>query len=332
MPVIYNVTVFVVVACLISLHLRRIAQDLTQATAAVHRGTYEDTKTEEVTFASPSGIKNNNISLSDQDIAVFYNLFVDPAANETEIERVKTLVHEQLGLKQPHHKIFVNSIGMYISSMFDYISDTTLLQHSNEGSEMVTLSSIYDYCRQNPSRQVIYLHSKGSYHPRPENEALRQFLTRGAFSNEASNSDAVDATSQRNCNVVSSRFSATPHPHTSGNMWLAHCSYVQSLIPPHQFTERMEQVERLTRSNSFACIGSRRFATEHWIHSHPSVQPCDLFTGDFFQWGYTGLTDTSGTKEGDFDLQVAPRFTWKATKVGCMHTFGKHLKLSLIHI
>jgi hypothetical protein len=334
MPLLYNIVVSVAILCLLSLHFTNVAHRLIKSTVNnEHRTTYEDTKTNvsiqtmESTKSFADTSTNNRSSSSatshvntpSEDIAVFYNLFVDPEANETEVDRVKDLVNEQLSLKQPWHQIFVNSIGLKVDTILDDIPDATLLQHTPEGSEMISLRSIYDYCHHNPTRKVVYLHSKGSYHPRPENEPLRQFLTRGALSPEASQANPAQ------CNLVSSRFSPTPHPHTSGNMWLAHCSYVQNLIPPDEFTERMAQVENLTQSHNFACIGSHRFAAEHWIHSHPSVKPCDLYTDTSFQWGYQGLTNTSGTKEGDFQLQPAPRSTWNATVKGCMNLFGKHL-------
>ncbi|KAG7341596.1 hypothetical protein IV203_023549 [Nitzschia inconspicua] len=266
-------------------------------------------------------INNHSDTRNDTDIAVFYNLFVDPQAKELEIARVKRLVKEQLILKQSWHKVYVNSIGLKVDCMFDNISDATLLKHFPEGSEIITLRSIYDYFQKYPTRKAIYLHSKGSYHPEPENEVLRQFLTRGALSEAAANANPSQ------CNVVSSRFSPTPHPHTPGNMWLAHCNYIKDLIPPNEFTGRMAHVENITQTSHVDFyVGSGRYAAEHWIHSHPSVKPCDLYTDATYQWGYEGLTGTSGANEGDFELKAAPRLPWSATETGFMGEFGKHLK------
>lgn len=329
MPLFHNVVVWVAVLCLVSLHFTTITEELTKVTTSVHRMAYEETGSavpramseyDQTFLRGDDDDDESNTTAAVKDVAVFYNLFVDPDANDTEVSRVKSLVREQLTLKQPWHKIYVNSIGLQVDAILEGVPDTTLLQHTLEGSEMVTLRSVYDYCRQHPERKVAYLHSKGSYHPRPENEALRQFLTRGVLSKIWSETEASQ------CSVGSSRFSPTPHPHTSGNMWLAQCSYVKELIPPDAFTERMAQVEHLTNSSNAACVGSRRFAAEHWIHSHPSVKPCDLYTNTDFQWGYSELTSDSGTNHGDFVLQAAPRVSWKATKVGCMNIFGMHLR------
>ncbi|KAG7341598.1 hypothetical protein IV203_023551 [Nitzschia inconspicua] len=322
-----NLFVSIALLCFaVSLHVVLITPTLMTATTTERLLSYENLKTRIPTMelktiiSAPHAENNNSITRNDTDIAVFYNLFVDPQANETEIARVKKLVNEQLTLKQSWHKVYVNSIGLEVDSMFDNISDATLLKHFPEGSEIITLRSIYDYCQKYPTRKAIYLHSKGSYHPEPENEVLRQFLTRGALSEAAANA------SPSQCNVVSSRFSPTPHPHTSGNMWLAHCNYIKDLIPPNEFTGRMARVRRLTQSSKPSCIGFRRYAAEHWVHSHPSVKPCDLYTDTAFQWGYEGLTDTSGTKDGDFELKAAPRLTWNATDIGCMDNFGRQLK------
>ena len=88
----------------------------------------------------------------------------------------------------------------------------------------------------------------------------------------------------------------------------------------------MAEVEFLTQSKNPACIGTRRMAAEHWVHSHPSVKPCDLYTDKIFQWGYQNLTETSGEKPGDFDFHLAPRYGWSDCKLGCLNIFGKHLQ------
>jgi hypothetical protein len=272
-------------------------------------------------YSNDTSQHQNIMNITDEVIPVFYNLFVDPLANETEIKRIHDLVNNQLALKRAFHKVYVNSIGLASASrILEDIQDMTLLCHNATGSEMNRLRSIYNYCSQHPSSKVVYLHSKGSYHPRPENKALRQFLTRGALLTDCSMTDPTT------CHVCTSRFSPTPHPHNSGNMWTARCSYIKGLIPRQQFLECMAQVERLTASNNPACIGSRRMAAEHWVHSHPSVKPCDLFTDPDFQWRYQYLSSTSGTRPGDFSLQPAPRFAWNESKRGCMTSFGKHLQ------
>jgi len=50
-----------------------------------------------------------------------------------------------------------------------------------------------------------------------------------------------------------------------------------------------------------------RYAAEHWIHSHPSVRPCDLHTDPKYVWLYEPLPDGDYVKE----FQLAPRYPLK---------------------
>lgn len=111
-------------------------------------------------------------------------------------------------------------------------------------------------------------------------------------------------------------------------MWLADCQYVracvQKLLPPRTFPMKMR---RFKDKGSAACTGRMRWAAEHWIHSHPSVKPCDLYTEPNFLFGYDGLPELSeyleplpssstlqleeGRRKASskwFSLQQAPRF------------------------
>ena len=51
-----------------------------------------------------------------------------------------------------------------------------------------------------------------------------------------------------------------------------------------------------------ACIGKGRFAAEHWIHSHPSVMPCDLSKDKLCVWPY----DNIPSYYFEMDLKPAP--------------------------
>lgn len=164
---------------------------------------------------------------------------------------------------------------------------------------------------------------------------LRRFITKGATSDDCAT--MPDST----CNVCSSRFSPLPHPHTSGmhmhfvssvsdnrvgfsvsalltssfftsyrfylhigNMWLANCDYIQRLIEPAEFESRMEQMG--LQGGYAACEGRERYSLEHWVHSHPTVRPCDLYNDPSFTWNYHGLP--TRLVDDEFVLQKAPRF------------------------
>jgi hypothetical protein len=245
-----------------------------------------------------------------QNIPIFYNLY---AANKSELERVYELAVDQLSNLQSHHNpIYVHSIGEHL-----HIPTTTLLQHHTNASELVTLHSLWNYCQRHPNDKVIYLHSKGSFHPSGENDQMRKLLTTGALSDECANLPST-------CNVCSYRFSPFPHPHTPGNMWLARCSYVRNLLEPSIFHSDMDAVEaRLVFRPDVhgSCVGKGRFAAEHWVHSHPSVQPCDLYNNSAFFWGYDGLTEY---KKEDFQLMTAPRYNVDDWPTGCEYSDMAH--------
>jgi len=258
---------------------------------------------------------------------VFYNLFV---ALPDDIPRVKGIVLEQFEqVANVMNKADFESANVHITNIgfpLDVSTDPELasLLPSNvhvtteylaNGNEKQTLIKLWDHCKKHPGEGsiVTYLHSKGSFHSNPKNELLRSFLTRGAASEECigavlnNNADGDDTT----CDVCSSRFSPLPHPHTSGNMWTARCSYVSQLHDPRTFENEMNkfyaQIEG-PRVPGFI-IGAGRFAYEHWVHCHPSVKPCDVYAHPTFLWGYPRKGQVP-SKNDPFlmDLQPAPRF------------------------
>jgi hypothetical protein len=223
-------------------------------------------------------IQPNQID-SSAHVQVFYNIFVK---NEDDEERVRAIIDEQLAFLDPdvhNKKVLVTSIG-HLANLAN-ITNAVTREHQPEGSEALTLHAIWDFCRENHHHEtkVVYLHSKGSFHDTPQNERLRSFLTKGALSKECANLP-------ESCNVCSSRMSPLPHPHTPGNMWLARCDYVANLIDPYALQQGKLPVN--FQGNN-PCRGFGRSFYEHWVHSHPSVMPCDLYSGEAFTWGYTSI-------------------------------------------
>jgi hypothetical protein len=233
-------------------------------------------------------------SRTSESIPIFYNLYVK---DKKDAPRVYNLVSQQLAQRRPEHNpIYVHSIGYNVT-----IPNTIVIQHHDIASEIVTLHSLWKYCRNHPNEKVIYLHSKGSFSNTATNEKLRKFLTTGALSLECSNLPST-------CNVCSSRFSPLPHPHTSGNMWLARCEYVKGLVDPSEMAERMETV--VTKlglpQRHLSCDGRLRFSSEHWIASSPSAKPCDLYVNRSFTWGYDLVPDD--LYPNATNLKTAPRY------------------------
>ena len=226
-------------------------------------------------------------------VKIFYNLFT---AREEDEERVKKIVEEQFAHIDPelHNATHVSTIS--IGHRLPVLPQGAVIEHHYEaGGEEQTLRNLWEYCKANPhfNTKVAYLHSKGSYHPMPQNEKLREFLTSGALSTECANLP-------NSCNVCSSRMSPLPHPHTPGNMWLARCSYISKVFDPMSLSEG--KLPDYMREDN-ACKGRGRYLMEHWVHSHPSVRPCDLYPGKF-TWAYNFIPDRNWNRE----LHAAPRF------------------------
>ena len=217
-------------------------------------------------FIKSSNNKESAGKYERRSIPVFYNLFV---ANASDAPRVMEIVSEQKSFLLPeyHKPFFVQSMG---GSQLK-IPDATILGHRANGTELITLHSLWDFCRKKPeTEKVVYLHSKGSYTNSEQNRIFRRFLTAGALSEECALAE--------DCNVCSSRFSPLPHPHAPGNMWLARCDYVRELIDPFQFEKDMSSIVS-TCSKTYKwfdggpwCDGRDRWSAEHWVHSHPSVK------------------------------------------------------------
>merc|ERR1719195_437933 len=147
--------------------------------------------------------------------------------------------------------------------------------HYNQGWEYHTHYELFKYCQRNPAEQVAYIHTKGSYNPRSNpGGRLRRFVMKGVTSKECYNTTGK-------CNVCASRFSPSPHPHIPGNMWSAKCSYIQKLANPMWFQQNMSLVYAMPHRphpQDWA-IGANRFAAEHWVGSHPQLEPCDVYAG-----------------------------------------------------
>lgn len=241
-------------------------------------------------------------------VPVFYNLFT---ANESDAPRVMALVRDQLSNLLPEHRVFAHSIGYPLKVPY-----TWQLAHHEKGSEMVTLHSVWEYCTVNPESKVVYLHSKGSFHPSTKNDALRSFLTAGALSPECFNLPPA-------CNLCGSRFSPGPHPHIPGNMWLARCSYIRQLMDPSLFEQAMNVANISNPSGLPHCVGRGRYAAEHWVSSHPKAQPCDLSDDPKYILGYYRVPPSDFVRK----LYLFPRFERQVyIRPGRCLTSGQHVE------
>lgn len=230
---------------------------------------------------------------------VFYHIF-----NQDQ-HITQFIVDEQLSvLRQSHsaiNRINVSYITVGHTMELSGCRQCRHLAHYEQGSEMLTLQHLFEHCRANLSKQVVYMHTKGSFHPTYPNTRLRHFLTKAIFSKEC-------MVMPQTCNVCSSRFSSLPHPHVPGNMWLATCEYISQLLPPSTFEAAMSAMVRKSRAAPVPSrrpmeIGMHRYSAEHWLCSHPNVSPCDLYEGPY-KYGYASIPDDGWHP----NLQLAPRF------------------------
>ena len=191
------------------------------------------------------------------------------------------------------------------------------LNYMPQADESLTLQAIYDYCQEHDQDEdtlVTYIHDKGSLTPSPVNGDLRTLLTKAAFS------DACQTIGMGNntCNVCGARFSPFPHHHFPGNMWTAQCSYIRNLHRPDKFAEKMENLmsailharnlpkPSLPEYESQCFVGVGRYALEHWVPSHPTIRPCDVYPEGYL-WNYDNIP--ASTYDWAPDIQPAPRFS-----------------------
>ena len=130
-------------------------------------------------------------------IRIFYNLFGN--ATDTRFKSLAIFNEQFLGIDPDLHDVNITVTSIGVRS--EYIRDHFRGKYLEEGDEGETLHSLWKYCRRKKHAKVVYLHSKGSFHPSKSNDRLRRFLTEGALSKEC-------AELPNECNVCSSRMSA----------------------------------------------------------------------------------------------------------------------------
>jgi hypothetical protein len=269
---------------------------------------------------SPWFIFNENLAGAIREspsVTIFYNVFFGSNLNLTvaivkeQLEDISRFDH----LKNVTIKFVVIGNDVFDPKCNNRICET--IKRDATGDEKLTLQFLHNHCVKHPEQQVIYLHTKGSYHSKPENNLFRRLLTKSAVSKDCilQHKNKIGDTSL-DCNVCSARFSPYPHWHSPGNMWRAECDYISKLIPPKDFPRKMkeviesarEQTNKIIRSKNSWKFGASRFSAEHWVHTHPDVKPCDVYTGAFV-WNYDNLWQSSLERVQDLHCLKAPRFS-----------------------
>ena len=142
--------------------------------------------------------KKSDVSPSDAH-AVFFNVYF--SGKKETLELTKNSTYEQMeqiassyaaqhsllssGKRLP---VYYNTLGSPNSTgtMQTICQDKSIKQflechymdHYNQGFEEVTLSKLHDYCTDNPTHKVTYLHNKGSHNAELRQNQLRQDVWR----------------------------------------------------------------------------------------------------------------------------------------------------------
>ena len=255
----------------------------------------------------------SQVSLPDHPV-VFYNVFV-PSTRRGKHNAMR-IVEEQLAQLPRGCTIQYNTIGHWNTILQHRLerracrySKCHHIQHYNDAMEEVTLQRVYDYCESSESSRVIYLHNKGSFHTYKANERWRRHLTAAAL---------ACVQSPHACNLCGLQYVPVWASFIAGNMWMADCGYVRSLVPPMEFEGRLTSaVASMCQNLSMSLfspqdgdprmfLGVSRWSSELWIGSGPDVRPCD--TSRQIELEYWQKRDN-----GEYDIQAAPRFDVNAS-------------------
>lgn len=189
------------------------------------------------------------------------------------------------------------------------------LKHLEEGFEEYTLTQLYDHCQEHTDHRVLYLHTKGSFHARASQHRVREHVTDAVTSR-----DCIEQAHKEDCDLCGLLFLPRPSLHFTGNMFNAKCSYIQKLLSPMDFQNRMTHVvakgqkmledEILVANMHDVTLvwnnGLGRYAMEHWHGSHPSLQKiCDVST--HYEIEYWKRLERKDRRPEDWELGVFPR-------------------------
>ena len=272
---------------------------------------------------------------------IFYHIFIpdEQSNNDTNStlhsSHAANIIQDQLKQIQDSHlaqqggptRILLNTVGNFTSNSSSTHDESWMnmistwceqynlhchhLQHFDTGTyEDVTLNMIHGYCSAHPSESIVYLHNKGSLHSRNgTNDEWRRSLTAAVTSSECMELSDCDA-----CSLL---FQSVPAVHFPGNMFHAKCSYIQQLLPIHDYLRESQHVhstlktlahEKLLQRGVYSskeqwALGEGRYMWEHWIGSHVHLRACDVSpTNDIDVW----KTPVSNTTPG-FSRSRAPR-------------------------
>jgi hypothetical protein len=232
-------------------------------------------------------------------LAIFYNVFLPSDAEDSQRQTIVDdifatqieLLGQSYAIKSANNqtsekgtliKLYYNKIGFPVDDAWmaktcaKYDIEAVPMKYYERAMEDVTLNSLQHYCVRHPNYHVIYVHPKGSFHPRPAQNWWRKEGTMMASSEEC-----AKCMTNSKCNVCGARFASIP-AHFSGNFWRADCGYVKDLRPVAEIEPLFREAFNTSMNAGMtfktnilvdSSLGLNRFANEQWIGSHPSFSP-----------------------------------------------------------
>ena len=160
------------------------------------------------------------------------------------------------------------------------------LKHSEKMYSGETIRHIYQYCKHNPNRKIVYLRNQlpGRIKTIRRRRRLLRHLTMAVTSDSC-----VKALVDNQCNLCGLKFFTLHTPHMLGNMWASSCSHINQLLPPEEFVGKLGNfrtkvlIQKIWTRINFGLLeetpdtlGLGGNAMEHWVGSRPELLPCDL--------------------------------------------------------
>ena len=269
--------------------------------------------TKQIVFIALFSLLTPEIESQQTDINVFYHIYME----KSKVDKTWSIIDEQMDVlnefASKHSSINLHlqyvSIGVPVmlnSTKYKNIYNIERTEHLSVGDEPNTLQHLHNFCLANTNETVVYIHAKGSFHATKENDILRRYLMYGLFSK---NGCLNNADLPSDCSVCASRFNVIPYHYFYGNMWMAHCSYIQHLISPSKFEQAMNDkvsslMDLLNIDYGNWEFGLERSAAEHWVASHPFLKPCDVYKGQHLNNRKNLPKKLTANK---FNVSLAPR-------------------------
>lgn len=236
---------------------------------------------------------------SDSKLAIFYNIYLPPDEDDSRRKKImddiftsqinflgNSYAVQSEGTNNNTVKFFYNTIGFPLEHSFMVNTCAPFknlqpvhMKHYEKGFEEATLNALQEYCMEYPTNNVIYIHPKGSFHDKKQQQYWRKEGTM-----KASSEECTKYMEEKKCNACGARFTYIPQ-HFSGNFWRAQCSYIRELRDPREieplFREAYKTAVAPPMNMTFiilpayeSMLGIGRFAAEQWIGSHPNFSPC----------------------------------------------------------